>query len=113
MSDQEAFDLRRGISSHLTGEGALSICEQCNAGGNKGPVQIVFSENGSIGFRASTVWVHKPFGELTCRYVYICDVCFWALQQEAYGGIEPWFGGWKFYTPDPNCRECQKGTERP
>ena len=106
-NDPLEIQTRRGISQHLTKEGALPICEQCNAGGSRGPVQIHASEDGSIGFSTSMVWVHKPFGEPTCRNVYICHTCFLDIQKEAYGGEEIWFGGWKFYTPDPDCLQCQ------
>ena len=108
MSEQEPSGPPRGISRHLTEEGALPICEQCNSSGNSKPVEIVSSEDGSIGFRVSTIWVHKPFGEPDCREVYICHECFWAIQQEAYGGIEPWFAGWKAYVRDPDCQQCQE-----
>ena len=104
---------RRGISRHLTEEGALPICEQCNSGGLRGPVQISVDSDGSAGFRVSTVWVHKSFGESDCRDVYICDECFWAIQQEAYGGVDPWFEGWKAYVRDPDCRQCQDGAKGP
>ena len=63
MSEQKPFGLRRGISRHLTDEGALPICEQCNADGSAGPVQISSAGNGSIGFRVSRMWGHRPFGE--------------------------------------------------
>ena len=41
MSEQEPFETRRSISRHLTEEGALPICEQCNSSGNSKPVEIV------------------------------------------------------------------------
>ena len=107
-SELEFPEPRRGISRYLTDEGGLPICEQCNSGGQRGPVQISVDSDGSVGIRTSKVWAHKPFGELDCRYVYICDECFWAIQQEAYGGIEPWFEGWKAYVRDPDCRQCQE-----
>ena len=110
MSEQDPFGTRRGISQHLTEEGALSICEQCNASGDSRPVKIFSNDDGSVGFRASMIWVHKPYGEADCRYVYICDECFWALQEEAYGGVDPWFVGWEAYVSDPNCRQCQERT---
>ena len=105
--EQEPSKPGRGISRHLTEEGALPICEQCNSGGQRGPVQISVRSAGSVGFRVSMVWVHKPFGEADCRRVYICNECFWAIQREAYGGVEPWFEGWKAYVRDPDCRQCQ------
>ena len=109
MSGQDPFETRQGISRHLTEEGALPICEQCNSGGQRGPVQISVRSNGSAGFRVSMVWVHKPFGEADCRRVYICHECFWAIQQEAYGGVEPWLEGWRAYVRDPDCEQCQDG----
>ncbi len=109
----EPSEPRKGISRHLTVEGALPICEQCNSGGQRGPVQISVDVDGSAGFRVTMVWVHKPFGEPDCRDVYICDECFWAIQQEAYGGIEPWFVGWMAYAIDPECRQCQEVAQRP
>ena len=111
--EQQPPEPRKGISRHLTEEGALPICEQCNSGGLRGLVQISVDSDGSAGFRVSTVWVHKPFGEADCRDVYICDECFWAIQQEAYGGVDPWFEGWKAYVRDPDCRRCQDGAKRP
>ena len=39
------ISMRRGISRYLTEEGALPICEQCNASGSSGPVQIVSSDD--------------------------------------------------------------------
>lgn len=86
--DPFEIQMRGGISRHLTEEGALPICEQCNAGGRGGPLQIHSSDDGSIGFRTSMVWAHKPFDKSTCRYVYICDTCFWAIQKEAYSWEE-------------------------
>ena len=99
--------MRRGISQHLTEEGALPICEQCNASGSNGPFQIVSSDDGSIGFSTSRVWAHKPFDEPTCRYVYICHTCFWAIQKEAYGGEEAWFASRDVYGIHPDCPQCQ------
>ena len=113
IHEQESYELRRGISRHLTEDGALSICEQCNSGGQRGPVQISVGSDGSAGFRVSLVWVHKPFGEADCRDVYICDECFWAIQQEAYGGVDPWFVGWEAYAIDPDCRQCQEAADGP
>ena len=110
---QEPSEPRRGISRHLTEEGALPICEQCNSNGQKGPVQISVDSDGSAGFRGSMVWTHKPFGELDCRNVYICHECFWAIQEEAYGGVDPWFEGWKVYVRDLDCRQCQDGAKGP
>ena len=46
MSEREPFEQRRGISKHLTEEGALPICEQCNSSGNSKPVEIV-SDDGA------------------------------------------------------------------
>ena len=108
--EQESPEPRRGISRHLTDEGALPICAQCNSGGQRGPVQISVDSDGSAGVRVrvSMIWAHKPFGEADCRHVYICDECFWAIQQHAYGGVEPWFEGWKAYAIDPNCPQCQQ-----
>ena len=65
--EQQPPEPRKGISRHLTEEGALPICEQCNSGGLRGLVQISVDSDGSAGFRVSTVWVHKPFGEADCR----------------------------------------------
>ena len=62
---------RRGISRHLTEEGALPICEQCNSSGNSKPINIHSSEDGSISFTISRMWDHKPFEEADCRYVYL------------------------------------------
>ena len=107
-SEQEPPGPRRGISRYITDDGGLPICEQCNSGGQKGPVQISISRDGSVGIRTSRIWVHKPFGEAECRYVYICDECFWAIQQEVYGGVEPWFEGWEAYVPDLDCPQCQE-----
>ena len=78
--EREPSEPRRGISRHLTEEGALPICEQCNSNGQKGPVQISVDSDGSAGFRVSMVWAHKPFEEADCRNVYICHECFWAIQ---------------------------------
>ena len=86
MSELEPFETRRGISRHLTEEGALPLCEQCNSSGNSKPVEIVSSDHGSISFTVSRMWAHKPYEEADCRYVYICQECFWALQCEVYGG---------------------------
>ena len=110
MSELEPFETRRGISRHLTEEGALPLCEQCNSSGNSKPVEIVSSDHGSISFTVSRMWAHKPYEEADCRYVYICQECFWALQCEVYGGVEPWFVGWEAYASDPNCRQCQERT---
>ncbi len=110
MSEQEPFETRRGISRHLTEEGALPICEQCNSSGNSKPVEIVSDDGQSVGFRTSQTWAHKPFGERDCRWVYLCQECFWALQCAVYGGIEPWFAGWEAYVSDPNCQQCQERT---
>ena len=109
--EQEPSEPRKGISRHLTEEGALPICEQCNSNGQKGPVQISVDSDGSAGFRVSMVWAHKPFGEPDCRDVYICHECFWAIQEEAYGGVDPWFEGWKAYVRYPDCRQCQDGAK--
>ena len=108
MSEQDPFGIRRDISQHLTEEGALPTCEQCNSSGDSRPGKIFSDDDGSVGFGASKIWVHKPYGEADCRYVYICDECFWALQEEAYGGVDPWFVGWEAYVSDPNCRQCQE-----
>ena len=110
MSEQDPFETRLGISLHLTEEGALPICEQCNSSGNSKPVEIFSSGGGSIGFRTSRTWAHKPFGERDCRWVYLCQECFWAIQQAAYGGIEPWFDGGDVYGIHPDCQQCQERT---
>ena len=59
MSEQQPFEPRRGISRHLTEEGALPICEQCNSSGYSKPINIRSSENGSIGFTVSQMWGHS------------------------------------------------------
>ena len=92
-------------------EGALPICEQCNSSGNSKPVEIVSDDGQSAGFRVSMIWTHKPFGEADCRYVYFCDECFWALQANVYGGVEPWFDGADVYGIHPDCRQCQERTQ--
>ena len=114
-SEQQLPEPRRGISRHLTGEGALPICEQCNSGGQRGPVQISVGSDRSTGVRISItmVWAHKPFEEADCRNVYICRECFWAIQKHAYGGVEPWFEGWKAYAIDPDCPQCQERAKGP
>ena len=110
MSEQDPFETRQGISRHLTEEGALPICEQCNSSGNSKPVEIVSLDGESVGFRASRTWAHKPFGELYCRWVYLCQECFWAIQQQAYGEVEPWFDGADVYGIHPDCQQCQERT---
>ena len=106
----------RTKEGHLTAsyrEGALPICE---------PMQFRRAERAGANFRRQRRIgrvqgqhgkVHKPFGEADCRDVYICDECFWAIQQEAYGGVDPWFEGWKAYVRDPDCRRCQDGAKGP
>ena len=98
----------RVVSRHLTQEGALPICEQCNSSGNSKPIEIFSHDGGSLGFRVSMLWAHKPFGEPDCRNVYICDQCFWAIQQEIYGGVEAWFEAREVYVSNPDCRQCQE-----
>ena len=110
MSERDPFESRQGISRHLTEEGALPICEQCNSSGNSKPVEIVSLDGESVGFRASLTWAHKPFGELYCRWVYLCQECFWAIQQQAYGGVEPWFDGADVYGIHPDCQQCEERT---
>ena len=110
MSEREPFEQRRGISKHLTEEGALPICEQCNSSGNSKPVEIVSDDGQSVGFRVSMIWAHRPFDESDCRYVYFCDECFWALQEEVYGGVASWFGNVDVYGIHPDCRQCQERT---
>ena len=102
-----------GISRFLNEDGSLPICEQCNSSGQRGPVQVSVESDGSGGFTVSTVLFHKPFGEQECRDVYICYECFWAIQQEAYGGIEPWFEGWKANGIDPDCWQCKEDVKGP
>ena len=101
------ISMRRGISRYLTKEGALPICEQCNASGNSGPVQIVSSDDGSTGFRTSRIWAHKPFGEADCRWVHLCNECSWRVQVEAMTGEETWFASRDVYGIHPNCPLCQ------
>ena len=105
MSEQEPVGPPRGISRHLTEEGAVPICEQCNS---RGPVQISVDNDGSAELRVSMLWAHKPFGEPDCRYVYICDGCFWELQQEIYGGVEAWFEVREVYVRNPDCQQCHE-----
>ena len=108
MREPDSFDPPRGISRHLTEEGALPICEQCNSSGNSKPVEIRSDNDGSVEFRVSMLWAHKPFGEPDCRNVYICDECFWALQREIYGGVEAWFECREVYVSNPDCTQCQE-----
>ena len=107
LDDPLELQMRRGISRHLTEEGALPICEQCNAGGSSGPLQIDSSEDGSLGFRTSMMWAHKPFGEADCRWVYMCDECSWKIQVEAVTGEEAWFASRDVYGIHPDCPQCQ------
>ena len=99
----------RGISRHLTEEGALPICEQCNSSGNSKPINIHSSEDGSISFTISRMWAHKPFEEADCRYVYLCFECCWQVQLEAVAGEEAWFAS-GVYGIHPDCQQCQERT---
>ena len=105
--DPLEIQMRRGISQHLTEEGAIPICEQCNADRSAGPVQITFDGGGSIQLRVSRMWAHKPFGETDCRWVYLCHVCSWKVQVEAVTGEEAWFASSDVYGIHPDCPQCQ------
>ena len=59
------------ISRFLDEDGALRQCEQYYPTGNSKPINIHSSDDGSIGFTVSRVWVHEPFGEPNCRWVYL------------------------------------------
>ena len=97
----------KGISRYLTDEGGLPICEQCNVGGQRGPVQISINSDGSAGIRTSRMWAHKPFEEADCRWVYLCNECSWKVQVEAVTGEEAWFASRDVYGIHPDCPQCQ------
>ncbi len=61
----------QAISRFLDEDGALRQCEQYYPTGNSKPINIHSSDDGSIGFTVSGVWVHEPFGEPNCRWVYL------------------------------------------
>ncbi len=64
-----------GVSRFLDEDGALPQCEQCYPTGNRKPINIRSSDDGSIGFDVSQMWAHKPFGEPDCRWVFLCEEC--------------------------------------
>ena len=111
MSEQQPFEPRRSISRYLTEEGALPICEQCNSSGYSKPINIRWSENGSIGFEVSQMWAHKPFGESDCRWVFLCEECCWKVQVEGVTGEEDWFASQDVYGIHPDCPQCQVGSK--
>ena len=87
----DAFDeaLRKSMPNRprlLDDDGRIQLCEQCNNDDGKA------IEVGIDGIRVSQVWAHNAFDSGVCRLVYICQACWWALQQEVYQGIEPWYG---------------------
>lgn len=107
QESNDAFDeaLRKSMSKRprlLDDDGSIQICEQCNNDNGKAV------EAGAEGIRVSTVWAHNAFDSGVCRWVYLCQACWWAVQQDVYGGIEPWFG-WnqgRFGTHE-SCAACR------
>jgi hypothetical protein len=82
----EALDKSMPRPRLLDDDGGIQLCEQCNSDDGKA-VEI-----GIDGIRTSRVWAHNAFDSGVCRWVFICHVCWWAVQMEVYQGIEPWFG---------------------
>ena len=105
MREPDSLGPPRGISRHLTEEGALPICEQCNSSGDSKPVEI-FSNDGGLGFRVNRMWAPRPFGG-KCRWVYLCRECSWAILKEAGGWEEPWFASADVYGIHPDCGQCK------
>ncbi len=93
--EQQPPEPRKGLSRHLTEEGALPICEQCNSGGLRGRCRFPSTATDRPGSGSARYGSTSPLEKADCRDVYICDECFWAIQQKAYGGVDPWFEGWE------------------
>ena len=54
-----------------------------------------------------------PVGQITIGdfdQIFVGVDSFWPLQEETYGGVDPWFVGWEAYVSGPNCRQCQERT---
>ncbi len=86
----------------LDDDGSIQLCEQCNNDDGKA------IEIGTDGIRVYRVWAHNAFDSGVCRWVYMCHACFWVIQEDAYGGKEPWFGpGHEMYGVHEDCTACR------
>ena len=61
MSEQETFETRRGISRHLTEEGACLSASNAIRVGTVSRSKLSPTTANRSGFRVSMIWAHKPF----------------------------------------------------
>ena len=107
QESNDAFDeaLRKSVSKRprlLDDDGGIHLCEQCNNDDGRA------IEIGAGSLRVSRVWAHNAFDSGVCRWVYICQACFWAIQLAAVQGVEPWFGPWhEMYGVREDCAACR------
>ena len=84
--DQESNDafneaMRKSMPNRprlLDDDGGIQLCEQCNNDDGRA------IEIGEGNIRVSRVWAHNAFDSGVCRWVYMCQVCWYALQLEVY-----------------------------
>ena len=98
----EAVEKSRHRPRLLDDDGRIQLCEQCNNDDGKA------IEIGLDGIGMSRVWAHNAFDSGVCRWVYICQACWRALQLEIYQGIEPWYG-WSHerFRIHEDCAACR------
>ena len=99
---EEALEKSTRRPRLLDDDGGIQLCEQCNNDDGKA-VEVGVGE-----IQVSRIGAHNAFGSGVCRWVYICQACWWALQGEAVQGIEAWFGLWhEMYGVHEDCAACR------